>query len=173
MSRAFLKNESADDPVMIPARAPLPPGATNYVTSRGLALLRAELDELEAERAHAQIDDADEADRTRQLALLAGRIANLNQRIGSAKVVDAHSQPQNEVRFGATVSLRNQTSKLPKTDRQLTIVGVDEADVSQGRIAFTAPLARIMLGKRVGETVALRTAQGENTMKIMAISYDA
>lgn len=173
MSRAFLKNESADDPVMIPARAPLPPGITNYVTSRGLVLLRAELDELDAERAHAQTQDTDEPNRIRQLVLLTGRIANLNQRIGSAKVVDAHGQPQDEVRFGATVSLQSQTTDPSKTDRKLTIVGVDEADVSQGRIAFTAPLARIMLGKRVGETVALRTAQGENTMKIIAISYDA
>lgn len=54
MSRAFLKNESADDPVVIPARAPLPAGAANYVTPRGLAMLRDELETLGKEHALAQ-----------------------------------------------------------------------------------------------------------------------
>jgi transcription elongation factor GreB len=172
MSRAFLKNESADDPVVIPARAPLPPGATNYVTPRGLVLLRTELDGLEAERAHAQTSDTDETERTRQLALLNGRIAQLNQRIATAKVVDLHNQPRHEVRFGVTVTLCSINAKPKNANRLLTIVGVDEADATQGRIAFTAPLARIMLGKHVGETVLLRTAQGENAMEIVAISYE-
>ncbi|GAB3880439.1 GreA/GreB family elongation factor [Spirosoma agri] len=171
MSRAFLKNESADDPVVIPARAPLPPGATNYVTPRGLALLRTELAGLEAERTHVQAE-SDEAERSRQLALINGRIANLNQRIGSAKVIDAHDQPHDEIRFGATVSLHSQTGRATIADKKLTIVGVDEADATHGRIAFTAPVARAMLGKRVGETVSFPAMQGVSIMEITEISYD-
>lgn len=172
MSRAFLKNESADDPVVIPARAPLPMGTINYVTPRGLALLRTELETLESERAHVQSNESDETERTRQLALLNGRIANLNQRIASAKVVDTRDHPENEIRFGATVSLHSQTDTPVPTDRQLTIVGVDEANASLGRIAFTAPIARALLGKHVGDTVSLPAIRGINKMEITAITYD-
>ncbi|WP_460976638.1 GreA/GreB family elongation factor [Spirosoma knui] len=176
MSRAFLKNETADDPVVIPARSPLPPGVPNYVTSRGLVLLRTELSELETERAHLQAGDRDDSDRTRQLAEVNGRIGALNQRIASAKLVDAHTQPHDEVRFGASVTLRTRqvgTSGTTATDpeRQITIVGVDEADAAQGRVAFTAPIARAMQGKRVGDEVALRTGRGEQLMEVIAISY--
>ncbi|WP_421825398.1 GreA/GreB family elongation factor [Larkinella sp.] len=171
MSSAFLKNETADAPVVIPARAPLPPGVTNYVTPRGLTLLRDELTELEAEHAHLQARSAtDENERSRQLALLNGQMANLNQRISSAKVVDSH--PQDEVRFGATVVLKTKTGKSPGTERQFTIVGVDEADASQGFIAFTAPIARAIQGKRVGDVVSLRTVQGEEILEITAIRYE-
>ncbi|XWW45334.1 GreA/GreB family elongation factor [Fibrella sp. USSR17] len=169
MSRAFLKNESADDPVMIPARAPLPPGLSNYVTPRGLALLRAELAELEADHARVQLDETDETERTRQLALINGKVGALNQRISSAHVIEPASQPPHEIRFGATVTLQPKSG----TVRHLTLVGVDEADVTQGLIAFTAPIARALQGKRVGDTVQVRTMSGEEAAQIMAIRYDA
>jgi transcription elongation factor GreB len=172
MSSAFLKNETADAPVVIPARAPLPPGTTNYVTPRGLALLRTELTELEAEHARIQTNGSEENDRMRQLALLNGQIGNLNQRIASARVVDPINQPHGEVRFGATVTLHTRTGRKAGEERRFTIVGVDEADASHGRIAFTAPIARTMQGKRVGETVTLRTMKGEDSMNITAIAYD-
>lgn len=167
MSRAFLKNESADDPVVIPARAPLPPGTTNYVTPRGLALLRQELADLEADRVRVQLSETDETERTRQLALINGKVGALNQRIATASVIDPATQPSDEVRFGATVTLHPTTGP----DRHLTIVGVDEADAAQGRIAFTAPIARAMQGKRVGETVTLRTVRGEDRLVVTAIEY--
>ena len=171
MSSAFLKNETADAPVVIPARAPLPPGVPNYVTPRGLTLLRNELVELETEHAHLQASEVtDENERSRQMALLNGRIANLNQRISSAKVVDSH--PQEEVRFGATVVLKTKAGKSPGAERRFTIVGVDEADASRGLIAFTAPIARAIQGKRVGDAVPLRTLQGEEIMEITAIRYE-
>lgn len=172
MSSAFLKNETADAPVVIPARAPLPPGATNYVTPRGLALLRDELMGLDAEHARVQIDTTEENERMRQLALLNGQIGNLNHRIASARVVDPQHQPPGEVRFGATVTLRTRTSQKPGEERRFTLVGVDEADATHGRIAFTAPLARAMQGKGVGETVPLRTIKGEDVMEITAIAYE-
>ena len=168
MSRAFLKNESADDPVVIPARAPLPPGVSNYVTPRGLALLRAELAELEAEHARVQLNETDETERTRQLALINGKIGALNQRIGTAHVVNPATQPHDEIRFGASVTLRPKSG----ADRQLSIVGVDETDAANGLIAFTAPIARAMQGKRLGDTVLLRTLKGEEAFNVVAIRYD-
>ena len=171
MSSAFLKNETADAPVVIPARAPLPPGTPNYVTPQGLDLLRTELTNLEKERAHlqaAQVDDENE--RSRRLALLNGTIANLNQRISSAKVVDTHEQGR--VRFGATVGLKIQQGKLAGTERNFTIVGVDQANATQGLIAFTAPLARALQGKRIGETVVWATPGGQQIMEVIRIQYD-
>ncbi|WP_019987964.1 GreA/GreB family elongation factor [Rudanella lutea] len=172
MSRAFLKNETADDPVVIPARAPLPPGVTNYVTPRGLSLLRTELADLEAERLRLQTDEPDETERTRQLALTNGKIAALNSRIASATVVHPHDHVDDPVvRFGATVTLTSRTGSA--TTRQLTIVGVDEADATQGRIAFTAPLARSMQGKRVGDTITLRSPRGNEEFEIQSLSFTA
>ena len=171
MSSAFLKNETADAPVVIPARAPLPPGATNYVTPHGLELLRSELSELEAEHARIQTEAGEENDRMRQLALLNGQLANLNQRIASAKVVDPVNQPHDEVRFGATVTIRTIRGQTKRAERRFTIVGVDEADASRGCIAFTAPIARAMQGKRVGEEFPLRMAKGEDILAVIDISY--
>jgi len=174
MSRAFLKNETADDPVLIPPRAPLPPGAANYVTPRGLYLLRNELADLEAERARAQTDAPDETERTRRLATLNGQIAALNQRIATAKVVETRSaDPTEGVRFGATVTLRTVSGKTPGAERRLTLVGVDEAAAASGRVAYTAPIARVLLGKRVGERAVLRLGGVEEVLELVGIEYES
>lgn len=168
MSRAFLKSDTVDDPVLIPQRAPLPPGTPNYVTPRGLNLLRSELGQLETERTQAQ-SEPDESERTRQLAMLNGQIADLNQRIATARVVEP--QPHEEVRFGATVTLRTLSGKSKNQQRVLTIVGVDEADASRGLVAFTTPIARAVLGRKVGEQAHLRMGAGEEVLEVIRISY--
>jgi len=170
MSSAFLKNETADDPVVIPARAPLPPGMINYVTPHGLTLLRDELTELESERATVSAGALEERDRSRQLAELNGRIGLLNQRIATAKVVEEHPA-LDEVRFGATVTLKPRPGKTNLPERKLNIVGVDEADANHGLIAFTAPIVRTMQGKRVGDPVTVPTRTGTITLVIAAIDY--
>ncbi|SDK99855.1 transcription elongation factor GreB [Catalinimonas alkaloidigena] len=170
MSTAFLKEDAPDRKVFIPPRAPLPPGVTNYVTPRGLARLQQERADLEAERTQVQTHETDEAERTRKLAELNGRLAELQPRLASAKVLDPQSQPQDEVRFGATVTLHPVSGK--GQPRQLTFVGVDEAAASEGRIAFTAPIAHQFMGRHVGDRVTLRSRTGEETMQITAIAYD-
>ncbi len=171
MSRAFVKEDQPEGPPFVALRAPLPPGATNYVTPRGLALLRAERADLEAERARLDAEP-DEDERKRRLAVNAGRLADLAARIATAKVVDPATQPQGEVRFGATVTVRTLTGERPGERRRLQIVGVDEAAAAEGRVAFVAPIARAVLGRQVGETAALRTARGEETLEVAAIAYE-
>jgi transcription elongation factor GreB len=166
MNKAFTKEEDADEPPVVPARAPLPPGATNYVTTRGLALLRAELDRLEAERAELEATD-EGADRHRALALVDGRRAELTLRLASATVVEPSEQPHDEVRFGATATVRAEDGAV----RRYRIVGVDEADVAAGRVAFLAPLARALLGKRVGDAAIVKTPRGDEELELVAISY--
>lgn len=172
MSRAFIKEDAAEEPIFIPPRAPLPPGATNYVTPRGLALLRAEQAELEAEHARTAAEGGDDADRKRRLAVLAGRLADLAGRVAGAKVLDAAKQPQDEVRFGATVTLRTASGGEVGEERRIRIVGVDESAAAEGRVAFTAPIARAVVGKKVGETARLRTAHGEEVLEVTAITYE-
>jgi transcription elongation factor GreB len=168
MSKAFTKDDAPDAPLVVPPRAPLPDGVPNYVTARGLTRLRAELAELEAERAAIAAHDADETERARRLVRQAARLTELTARIGSAQLVDPRLQPHDEVRFGATVTLRREAEE----ERRYTIVGVDEAEPAAGRIAFLAPIARAMIGLRVGDTATFRTARGEETLEILAISYE-
>lgn len=172
MSRAFTKEDDAQQPPIIPPRAALPPDTPNYVTPHGLELLRAELAELEAERTQAEANRDNDADRTRLLSLFNGRLSDLSARIASAKVVDPRQQPADEVRFGATVALRTVSGGKPGTTRKFMLVGVDEASIAEGKIAFVAPIARAVQGAKLGQRVTLHLGPKEEVVEIAAITYD-
>ena len=160
MSKAFTKDDDAPAELVVPRRAPLPAAAPNYVTPRGLELLERELSQLVQStppRSDGPVDVAH-----------AARLAALEQRIASAVVVESHAQPKDEVRFGASVEIENQAG----VKRRYRIVGVDEANAGEGAIAFVAPLARALLGKRVGEVASFVTPSGEDELEILAIRYD-
>lgn len=167
MSKAFTKDDAADEPSFVRPRAPLPDGVTNYVTTRGLALLRAELTAIDAERAALE-SIAEDAERARAITAVAARHAELEARIASAAVVEPRVQPHDEVRFGATVLVRAEDG----SERTYRIVGVDEADAAHGSVAFVAPLARALLGKRVGEGAIVRTPRGDDELEVVAIDYE-
>jgi transcription elongation factor GreB len=169
VSKAFTKDDVPDAPLVVPPRAPLPEGVPNYVTARGLTLLRRELAALEMQRAAIAAADRDDAERARQMARESARIAELAARIASAELVDPRRQPHDEVRFGATVTVRDDAGN----ERRYTIVGVDEADPASGRVTFLAPVARAVLGLRVGDVATLRTARGEESLEVVAIAYEA
>jgi transcription elongation factor GreB len=165
MSKAFTDEEAAEPPRVVAPRAPLPAGVPNYVTSAGLALLRAELAALDAERAVAE-HEPEVAGRAHALASLAQRRAELEARIASAEIVPLPPQPRNQVRFGATVSVDGAGGV-----RHYQIVGVDEADAARGKLAFVSPLARALLGASVGDTIRLRAPRGEEELEIVAVEY--
>lgn len=171
MSRAFTKEDDSLEAPIIPPRPALPPGTANYVTPLGLEQLRLELAALEAERTQVEGNRENEADRTRQLTVLNARLAALNTRISSAKVVDPRGQPAQEVRFGATVVLRTHRGSKPGMERVFTIVGVDEASVVEGKVAFVAPIARAVLGAQLKETVTLRLGPNEEEVQVVGITY--
>jgi transcription elongation factor GreB len=150
MSKAFGSEETKDPPPVVAPRSPIPHGVSNYVTLRGLALLREELGALEASGAPA------------------ARVAELEERVRTATLVDPSSQPKDEVRFGARVVVRGESG----IERRYQLVGIDEADAPQGKIAFIAPLARALLGKKLGETAVVHTPQGEEELKVLSIEYD-
>ena len=103
------------------------------------------------------------------------RLREIDRRLGylakvmkDAKVVDPATQPtRDQVRFGATVELADAEDKR----RILTLVGDDEADASAGAIGWSAPIARALLGARVGDERVVRLPAGEKSYEVMAITY--
>jgi transcription elongation factor GreB len=168
MSRAFTKEDGAEPPPFVAPRAPLPAGVPNYVTPRGLALLRSELVSLEASRSSIPLEAS--ADAAPLRAALQTRIQELKARLASTVLVDTSERRcSDEVRFGARVMVQGDS----KQARQIDIVGVDEADATSGRIAFVAPLARALLGKRPGDVVTFRTPRGEEELEVVSVNYVA
>ncbi len=166
MSRAFVKEDDQEEIPIISPRAHLPAGETNYVTPDGLQKLMDERELLLLERSTLEVSDANE----RRIALLVlnGKLQLLNDRIKSARPIDLGSQDKESVRFGAQIQLKVQaTGKLQK----LQIVGVDEADISKGKIAFTSPLAKILNHKKVGEEAILKLDNGNRVFEIIKIEY--
>ena len=165
MSRAFVKEEDQEEAPFIPPRAPLPAGVINYVTAKGMADLHKEKEELEIKKSRAsEIENADE--NRRAIAEINGRIGLLEQRINSARIINIDEQPRNEVRFGAKVELSNDGN-----NQHFQLVGVDEADVKQNKIAFTAPIAKAIIGKKINEVVEFKLGNKMRQLKVLAIAY--
>ncbi len=171
MSRAFTKEDDVQAAPIVPPRAALPPGTPNYVTPQGLAQLRAEHTALEAEHTAAAANHDNDTDRTHRLSLLNGRLALLAERITSAKVIDPQGQPAKEVRFGATVRLRTVSGGKVGFERTFTIVGVDEADVAAGKVGFVAPIARAIIGVKLGKKATLPLGPPPEVVEVVAIAY--
>jgi transcription elongation factor GreB len=86
----------------------------------------------------------------------------------AAKVIEPASQEsRDEVRFGATVELADEDDNR----RSVTIVGDDEADAGQGRIGWSAPLARALIGAKAGDERIVLLPAGEKSYEIIAIRY--
>lgn len=167
MSRAFTKEEDQRPELLVVPRAPLPPDAPNYVTLRGLRQLQAEYALLERER--GALETSEVADRAARLNALGQRSAELQLRLASAELVDPRTQPHDRVRFGAWVRVRHESGAVA----EYRIVGVDEADASTGLLAFSAPLARALLGKQVGDVASLQTPRSSDELEVLEIGYEA
>lgn len=165
MSRGFVKEDDQEETPIIPPRAALPEGVINYVTPLGMELLQAEKKAIEEERANLAIQD--EQQRRRELAVINGKLQLLQERIGSARILDPQDQPQDEVRFGAAVTI-----KMNQNIQEFKIVGVDEADVKQQKIAFIAPIAKVITGKKVGDRVDFKLGTEIRKLEILKCSYE-
>jgi transcription elongation factor GreB len=152
-----------------------------FITPDGLARIRAEYDELFGTERPKIVETVSWAaslgDRSENADYIYGkrRLREIDRRLGylakimkQAKVVDPAAQPtRDQVRFGATVELADDDDNR----RTLTIVGDDEADATNGRIGWNAPLARALVGARVGDERIVRLPAGEKSYEVMAISY--
>ena len=154
-----------------------------FITPQGFARLRAEYDELfGVERpkiveivswAASLGDRSENADYLygkKRLREIDRRLAHLAKVMKAAKIVDPSSQAATgEVRFGATVELTDEQDNR----RILTIVGDDEADASAGLIGWSAPLARALIGARIGDERIVQLPSGDKGYEVMAIRYPA
>ena len=171
MSRAFVKEDAPDSVVYIPPRAPLPAGAVNFVTERGLSLLRDEKSRLEHERERLKKLDPENQDRNRALTIVRGQLKELESRVKGAKLVKSADQPQDEVRFGSTVTTKTLEGRNAGVERTFSIGGVDEADISTMRVGYIAPLARALIGLKVGESAKLNMGGAVETLEVISVLY--
>ena len=169
MSRGFVKEEDQEEAPFIPPRAALPAGVTNYVTPTGYNLLLAEREEMEAELSKNDLEDEKEKRHFR--AVITGKLTLLNERIASARIIDPKDQNPDEVRFGAIVNFCRMKDRKNTVSGRFQLVGVDEADIKQHKIAFVAPIARALTGKKKGEEVKAFIAGEEQLLKILDIEY--
>ena len=95
-----------------------------------------------------------------------GRIADLEAKVGSAEVI-APPTSGDRITFGSTVLLEDETGK----ESRYQIVGSDEAQPANGRISFLSPLARTLIGKRVGDTVTAQLPAGTKTFDVLQVNF--
>ena len=166
MSRGFVKEDDQEEIPIVPQRAYLPEGVPNFVTRVGMDQLLAERQMLVNEKDN--LSSANENEKRIALNYINARLHLLNNRIAEAKVVNLNEQPQNEIRFGASVTLKTEGSGNIQT---FQIVGVDEADISKGKISFISPLAKTLINKKTGDKVILKQAKKDTVFEIMDIAY--
>jgi transcription elongation factor GreB len=152
-----------------------------FITPEGFARVRAEYDELFGVERPKMVEvvswAASLGDRSENADYLYGkkrlreidrRLAYLAKVMKAARVVDpAKQEDRSQVRFGATVELADEDDNR----RMLTIVGDDETDASTGRIGWSAPLARALIGAKIGDERIVRLPAGEKSYEVVAISY--
>ena len=120
-------------------------------------------------RTHGDLSENAEyhAARERQ-SFIEGRLAELEDKVARAEVIDTSKLSGTVVKFGATVTLADEETDEEQT---FTIVGEDEADVSKGRLSVTSPLARALIGKGVGESVEVSTPRGAKSYEVVTVAF--
>ena len=155
--------------------------ADRYITPEGLARIRSEYDELFAVERPKIVETVSWAaslgDRSENADYIYGkrRLREIDRRLGylarimkDAKVVDpARQEARDQVRFGATVELADEDDNR----RTVTLVGNDEADAGAGRIGWSAPIARALIGAKVGDERTVRLPSGEKSYEVLSIRY--
>lgn len=180
MNKAFTRETDGedDDAGVLP---PLPAGGKNYITPRGYAHLRAELLQLIDDERPKVVDivhwAASNGDRSengdyiygkKRLREIDRRMRFLGKRLEIAEIVNPTAQSnQDQIFFGATVTYINERDE----ERTVTILGVDEADITRGEVSLHSPIARTLLRRRAGDTARLQTPQGIEEIEILAIRY--
>lgn len=163
MSRAFVNEDAGNDRPDLPER-PVPPGP-NPVTPRGLAALKAGL----AARQSELLSLKARTDRLDKLPEAAAQrdIRWLEARLKAAVVIDPATHDLTEVAFGLVVTVSDPAG----LESTYEVTGEDEADAIRHRIAPTSPLARALLGARVGDTVTWKRPIGGLELEIVRIAH--
>lgn len=104
-----------------------------------------------------------------QQSFIEGRIQEIEGKLSHAQIIDPRTLSGNKVLFSATVDLLDLES-----DKEVTyqIVGEDEADIKQGKISVTSPIARALIGKEVDDVASFQAPGGEKEYEIIAVRFD-
>ncbi len=180
MTKAVYPAHSDDEDDGAP---PIPAGTKNYITPVGFQRLKDEaLHLLDKERpdlvkvvawAASNGDRSENADYLygkRRLREIDRRIRFLTKRMEAAEVIDPTGRNEtDQVFFGATVTVADEDGK----EATYAIVGIDEADVSCGRLSWVSPLARALLKHREGDQITFRAPGGDQVLEIVSVQYKA
>ena len=159
-----------------------PPAPPNYITPGGARRLKDELHRLLAtdrpEVVRTVSWAASNGDRSengdyiygkRRLREIDRRIRFLQKRLEAARVVDPLEQKGDRVVFGATVTVADEDGH----ERTYRIVGIDESEPTLGKVSWISPLAKTLMGARVGDGVTLRTPKGEEELEVLDVRFIA
>jgi transcription elongation factor GreB len=180
MSKAFTRESDTDEDELLPS-AQLPAGVKNYITPGGYRKLQEELDHLWKVERPALVKTitwaASNGDRSengdyiygkKRLREIDRRVRFLRKRLELAEVVDPATRGGcDQVFFGATVTVCDSSG----CESTYSIVGVDEADVTNGRISWVSPLARALLKLNEGDVAKLQTPTGINELEVVRVIY--
>jgi len=186
MSKAFVKDDGEDEDLDLhlddhAERTGAHPGGSRYITPEGFQALQGELEHLwKVERpkitnevmwAAAQGDRSENAEYIygkKKLREIDRRIRYLSKRLDSLTVVEPAPEQAGKVFFGAWVTVEDEDGE----EASYRIVGPDEFDVPAGKISVESPLARALLGKKVGDEALVRRPKGEVELTILEIRYE-
>ena len=120
-------------------------------------------------RTHGDLSENAEyhAARERQ-SFIEGRLAELEDKVARAEVIDISKLSGSVIKFGATVTLADEETDEEQTFR---IVGEDEADIKDGRLSVTSPLARALIGKGKGDSVEVSTPRGAKSYEVVTVAF--
>jgi len=151
------------------------------MTANGLVRLEDELRRLKGEdrpaviraiaeaRSHGDLSENAEyhAARDKQ-SFIEGRILELEEIVSTAEVIDPASLSGDQVKFGAKIELMDEESEK---ESRYQIVGMHEADIKQGLLSISSPLAKSLIGKKVGDSVSVPAPGGDRTYEILSVLY--
>ncbi|MCW2286611.1 transcription elongation factor GreA [Rhodoblastus acidophilus] len=151
------------------------------MTAAGFAALEAELkhrqqverprivEAISEARSHGDLSENAEYHAAKESqSLNEGRIAELEDKIARADVIDVSKLSGNSVKFGATLTLIDEDTE---EEKRYQIVGDTEADVKLGRISISSPISRALIGKKVGDTVEVNTPGGGKSYEILKVEF--
>lgn len=166
MSRAFVK-ESDDD--LTAGELPERPVSVhaNYVTPHGLEQLQSRARELQEQHEQLALRAADDSEAKQKLREVERDQRYFSAQLERAILVDPAGHPPHEVHFGARVTMVDEAGER----HCFSIVGDDEADVAAGKISWASPLAKAMIGAKVGDVVLWRRPAGNAEVEIVGIEY--
>jgi transcription elongation factor GreA len=152
------------------------------MTKRGAALLREELQRLKSverpavsaaigeARSHGDLSENAEYDAARERqGFIEARIGDIESKLGNAQVIDPRLvDAEGRCVFGATVDVQDEAGETATWQ----LVGEDEADIKEGRISYSSPIARGLIGKEAGESAEVQTPGGLKRYEILDVRYE-